>query len=357
MRVWISGLAGFLGSHVADACLAAGHTVGGNDNLSGGDVLNVPTGAYFKNFDCLGNTKGVVDFDYCWKAEHQFGVPDVLVHCAALAHEGLSSFSPHLITQSIFGASLRTFSQAIAHGVKRIVFMSSMSRYGEGAGSYDPTSGYEKTMAPFHEWHETNPVDPYAVSKVAAEECLEILCETHKVKWSICVPHSLIGTRQRYIDPYRNVCSIMINRCLRGLPPIVYGSGSQKRSFSPVKDCLPSIMKMINGEADYEVVNIGPDGNEMTIWELATKIMRLTGLEGTPIRVPPRPNEVDQAYCSSDKVRRLLGYKEVQTLDECLIEMIEDIRRLGPRPFDWHLPIEIKSDLCPKTWSERKMDE
>lgn len=356
LRIWITGIAGFIGSHVADALIAAGHKVGGNDSLIGGDLENVPKQAYFRKFDCAyGNPVPPYDFEYCWKPE-EFGVPDVVVHAAALAHEGLSSFSPYLIGSNIFGASLRTFSRAIRHGVKRIVFMSSMSRYGNGYSEHDQYGEWVTEKAPFKEWYKPNPADPYGIAKVAAEDALKVLCETHGVKWSIVVPHSVIGVRQRYVDPFRNVCSIMINRCLNGKPPIVYGNGSQKRSFSPISDCIPSLVKIVEGAADYEVVNIGPDKNEMTIWELAGKIISMTGFSGTPIMYPPRPNDVDQAYCSSDKARKIVGYTEKQSIDDCLKEMIADIKSKGPKPFIWNLPIEIMSEKCPRTWSERRMD-
>lgn len=365
MKIFITGIAGFLGSHLAQRLLDEGHTVGGMDNLSGGELSNVPEGVYFKEFDCLHGKftpelNSPLDFDYCWQPS-EFGVPDVVVHCAALAHEGLSTFSPHLITQSIFGASVRTFSQAITHGVKRIVFMSSMSRYGNGAWHFCTNPSLNGLWEqkhwgpPFDEDNIPNPVDPYGVAKVAAEDALKILSETHGVKWSILVPHNIIGVRQKYDDAQRNVASIMMNRCLQGKPPIIYGDGQQKRCFSPIADCLPSIVKAVHGEADYEVVNIGPDNGEITINELAAKIIRLTGSPfayNQVVRMPDRPNEVKNAYCSSDKARKLLGYKEQQSIDDCLAEMVADIRKRGTREFKY-LPIEILNDKTPKTWVER----
>lgn len=343
MKIWITGVAGFLGSHLADTLLVDGHKVGGNDSFVCGDKANVPDGAFFSAFDC--NTGGVIDFKTKWE---EWGVPDVLVHCAATAHEGLSSFSPSFITRNIFEASVRTFSDAIACGVRRIVYMSSMSRYG---------SGYEDSLRiyspPFHEGYRPNPVDPYGVAKVAAEDVLRILCQTHGVNYSILVPHNIIGVRQKYDDAMRNVASIMINRCQQGKPPIVYGDGAQKRCFSPVADCLPSIVKAVHGEADGEVVNIGPDGGEITIWDLANRIIHLTGFVGQPIRMPDRPNEVKNAYCSSEKARRLLGYEPKQYLDDCLAEMVEDIKRRGTKTFVYQ-PIEIIKG-CPEVWTKRLM--
>lgn len=342
-KAWITGVCGLIGSHLAEALMKEGWKVGGNDNLSGGDIENLPKGVYFQELDCCQPTfsnalNSFVDFEYCW-SKGQFGVPDVVIHTACLAHEGLSTFSPYLVTHSVFDASVKVFSESIRHGVKRIVYLSSMSRYGD-------------QTPPFTEDMPTKPVDCYGIAKVAAEDVLKNLGKSHGVAWSIITPHNCIGTKQR-VEPYRNVCSIMLNRCLQGKPALVYGDGSQKRCFSSIKDCLPSIIRAVNGDADSEVVNIGPDNGEITIWELATRIMRMVGISGTPVMVPPRKNEVHQAYCSSDKARRLLGYKEVQSLDDCLKDMFEYMRERGPKKFDYHLPIEILTPETPRTWVDR----
>lgn len=368
MKIWITGLAGFLGSHLAETLIAEGHSVSGNDNLICGDEVNIINirNATYEGKHIFSQQK--LDLDCCdqknmAKAISWFGT-DVLIHCAATAHEGLSSFSPSFITKNIYEASVATFSAAIASGVKRIVYMSSMSRYGVGTiigqdrnfvsvTDYDPSNVWPDVLPPFREnFHETKPVDPYGVAKVAAEDTLRILCKTHGVKYSILVPHNIIGVRQRSVDPYRNVASIMINRCKSGKPPIIYGDGLQKRCFSPVKDCLPSIVKAVHGAVDGEVVNIGPDSGEITIKELAEKIIKLTGFEGEPLYMPGRPNEVKEAYCSSEKARKLLGYEPKQSIDDCLKEMVDYIQ---PAPFVYDFPLEIVTDKIPKTWSERLM--
>lgn len=331
MKIFITGIAGFLGSHLGDALITEGHEVYGNDILVCGDKNNWP--GEFANVDCRNQNAMFKMFKH-WK-------PDVVVHAAATAHEGLSSFSPSFITKNIYEASVATFSAAIAAGVKRIVYMSSMSRYGDN-------------QLPFHESQNTNPVDPYAVSKVAAEDTLKILAKTHNVSYSILVPHNIIGTRQRYVDPFRNVASIMMNRCLMGLPPIVYGDGMQTRCFSPVTDCIPSVIKAVNGMADGEIVNIGPDSGMISILDLAGKIIALTGAEPVLNHMPDRPNEVKHAYCSSEKARKLLGYKENQSIDDCLKEMVDDIKEKGTKPFIYDFPIEIDRG-CPETWLKRLM--
>jgi UDP-glucose 4-epimerase len=330
VKAFVTGVGGFLGSHLAEA-LRGQYVVDGNDSLVCGSIDNVPEGVAFYDTDCR-DFDGMRDiFDDCR--------PDVLIHAAATASEGFSVFSPSFITKNIYEASVATFSAAIANGVKRIVFMSSMARYGMNA-------------LPFTEQTAPRPVDPYGCAKVAAEQTLRILCETHNVKYSILVPHNIIGINQKYDDPTRNVVSIMINRVLQGKPIIVYGKGDQTRCFSPVEDCIPPILRAVHGAADGEVVNIGPDSGAITIIGLAQHICRRMGVKEEIVHVGPRPTEVKHAYCSSDKSRRMLGYKEQQSLWTCIDEMIEDLRLKGPKDFVYDYPIEI-SEGCPATWKER----
>lgn len=347
MRIWITGIAGFLGSHLAEQLLKEGHDVYGNDSLICGDQDNIPSRVYDKNRLAYMNG-GIVkkaidccDYPAMLAALNEFK-PEVVIHAAATAHEGFSPYSPHFICRNIYEASVSTFSAAISAGVKRIVFMSTMARYG-------------KQEPPFTEETPAKPVDPYGIAKVAAEDTLRELCKLHDVKYSIMVPHNIIGTRQKYDDPYRNVVSIFMNRMLQGKSAVIYGDGGQTRCFSPIQDVMPSIIKAVHGEADGEIVNIGPDSttNLMTINELAERIGNFTGHNGKPDYYPERGCDAYHAHCSSDKARKLLGFEATHSVDDCFKEMIEDIKTKGTKPFDYFMPIEIPSEKCPRTWKER----
>lgn len=334
MKIFITGVNGFLGSYLADALKSQGHLVDGNDNDSCSSA----------NYE-----HHIVD---CKNRDGMFGLlnsfkPDVLIHAAALAHEGVSNFSPSFITDSISAASVSTFSAAIAAGVKRIIFMSSMARYGKGMSRH-----FQQIDPPYTEWFLTAPLDPYGIAKVAAEETLKALCKLHNVEYVIAVPHNIIGPRQRYNDPYRNVASIMINRALQGKPILVYGDGQQKRCFSPISDCLSSLVKMIDAPISGEIINIGPDKGEITVLELAEMIRDLTGGTAEIQHMPDRPNEVKNAYCSSDKARRLLGYEPKQNIRDCLAEMVDYIKTHGVKAFDYSFPIEIEKG-CPVVWKNK----
>lgn len=333
MKIFITGIGGFLGSHLADALIAEGHEVDGCDSLVGGEADNSPVN--FMYDDCSD-----------WQAMHDaMKGCDVVVHCAALPHEGLSVFSPHIITQSIYGASVSVFSAAIAAGVRRIVNCSSMSRYGA-------------IPSPFYESDEPKPCDPYAIAKLAAERTLECLCKIHGVEFVTAVPHSLYGPRQCRIDPYRNVIAITMNRILQGKPPIIYGDGSQRRCFSFVSDVVPCLVQMATSDDKDilgRVVNIGPDTGEVSINELCELVSAEMGYSGAPIYYPRRPAEVHHANCSGELSRGLLGYKPKTPLQEGIHIMAEWIKKVGPKDFRYHLPVEIKTDKTPKTWANQEI--
>lgn len=320
-----------MGSHLADYFLEKGYYVGGNDNLIGGSCESVPSRAFFSNVDCR-------DFDRMKEIMRGY---DIVIHTAATAHEGLSVFSPSYITKNIFEASVSVFSAAISGGVRHIVHCSSMARY----GNVNP---------PFTEDMECRPADPYGIAKLASEQVLKNLCETHQVTYNIAVPHNIVGSRQRYDDPFRNVLSIMMHRALKQQPLIVYGDGSQIRCFSHISECIESIYLLATDTTiRNETFNIGPDQGEMSIIELAQKINQITKNPAGIVFFPDRPREVKHATCSSDKARKKLKYKPTKSVDDAILETMEYITNNGLKNFDYSYPIEIVTNQTPKTWTDR----
>ena len=333
LKILITGVAGFLGSHLAERLANMNHKVVGIDNMIGGYRDNVPKNIEFHEIDCcnLNKVKDVMK-----------GV-DVVYHCAATAHEGLSVFSPYEITKNNYLASISIFTAAVNEKVKRIIFCSSMARYGD-----------QKT--PFTENMKPRPVDPYAISKVAAEEVLANLCELNGIEWVIAVPHNIIGPKQKYDDPFRNVISIMINRMLQGKAPIIYGDGKQKRCFSYIDDCLSCMIPMLDQKnLNKEIINVGPDEEFVTINKVADICSNLTGVNLEPIFKKDRPREVKHALCSSDKARKLLNYKTKTSLEEGIKKTYEYIKKRGTRPFDYNIELEITNELTPETWKNKEI--
>ncbi len=333
LRVLITGVAGFLGSHLAEKLADMKHSVVGIDNMIGGYRDNVPKNIEFHEVDCcdLKKIKKIIK-----------GV-DVVYHCAATAHEGLSVFSPYEITKNNYLASISIFTAAVNEKVKRIIFCSSMARYGD-----------QKT--PFTENMKSKPVDPYAISKVAAEEVLANLCELNGIEWVVAVPHNIIGPRQKYDDPFRNVISIMLNRMLQGKAPIIYGDGEQKRCFSYIDDCLTCMIPMLDQKnLNKQIINIGPDEEFVTINKVAEICSNTTGINLKPIYKKDRPREVKHALCSSDKARKFLDYKTKTNLDVGIKKTYEYIKKRGVRPFDYNIELEITNELTPDTWKNKEI--
>jgi UDP-glucose 4-epimerase len=311
-----------------------GHEVVSADNISNGNnnLTESSNNLYCDICDLAWMTGSLQDIDHL----------DAVVHCAALAHEGLSVFSPSLIVNNIVTGTINTAVLAIRKGCKRFVNCSSMSRYGD-------------SVAPYREDSQCCPVDPYGLAKWTAEGQLEILGKQYGMAVVNAVPHNIYGPRQCYTDPFRNVAAIFANRMLQGKSPIIYGDGQQVRCFSYVEDILPLFLSFLQEDIPHgECFNVGPDyGEAVTIERLWRLIAELIGYGGQPIFHAPRPCEVKVAHCSADKVRRRFNWEPKTSLRDGLVKMIDWIKVRKPRAFSYHLPIEIDSPDMPRVWRER----
>ena len=332
MNVFITGIAGFLGSHIADKLIEQNHNVSGCDNLIGGYLENVPSAADFYQVDAI----------YLNQMKKMTKGVDLIIHTACTAYEGLSVFSPYLVGQNTYQISMSVFTATAENKIPKIINCSSMARYGE------------QEVVPFTEDLIPKPQDPYGIAKYASEQTLDVMSNVHNFDYVNLVPHNIIGPRQKYDDPYRNVVSIMINRILNGKPPIIYGDGSQVRCFSDIDDVVDPIVKSINStNAIGETINIGPDEDVITIKDLAFKILKVLNSDLEPIFVDPRPQEVKLAHCSADKARNILGYNTSVTLDDSIEKIANWIIDVGPKKFRYHLDIEILNEKTPKTWTQK----
>lgn len=331
-KVLITGVAGFMGSHLADAFLSKEYSVIGIDNLIGGYAENVPLGVEFHELD-LDNLAAINDM---------FLGVDLVVHAACTAYEGLSVFSPSLVVRNTLQITTNVMSASIRARVPKIVYLSSMARYGSQA------------IVPFTEDMIPNPQDPYGIAKYSSELMIKNIAETHGMSFTILVPHNIIGPRQKFNDPYRNVASIMINRILQGKSPIIYGDGTQKRCFSFMDDVTNPLMLACETDvANGMTINVGPDEEFITINQLAELVGRLMGADVTPIYMPGRPQEVKNANCSAELARRVLNYQTTTTLESGLRSLIDYIKGNGPREFEYHLPLEFITEATPRAWTEK----
>ncbi len=330
-KILVTGVAGFLGSHLAEKLLGSGYHVIGVDNLSGGYLSNVPAGVEFYNYDLVNIAQNRLVLK---------GVSKVF-HAAAFAYDGASVFAPFLVNQNVYSNTVALASAAVENGVERFIYFSSMSRYGQ------QKSKYVEDMQP-------SPVTPYGIAKYAAELTVRNLCEHHEMEYVICVPHNIIGPRQRYDDPFRNVAAIMINRMLLGQQPIIYGRGEQVRCFSFIQDCIQVLEQFAKSpSAKNEVFNIGPDEEEVSLLQLAEEIADIIDFKLDPIFVDPRPGDLQYANCSSDKIKKTFGYQTQFSLRQGLNEMVKWVSERGPRAFSQSIELEIRNKKLPAYWRER----
>lgn len=332
-KVLITGCAGFLGANLCEHYLKLDWHVVGIDNLIGGYRSNVPKEVEFHEL-CLGELRAISPF---------FKGVDLVIHTACTAYEGLSVFSPSLINWNTSQIAVNTMIAALNNDVSKFIHCSSMARYGAIVGN----DKYTEDMV-------CNPCDPYGIAKYSTEKMLANIASTHGISLNIAVPHNIVGPKQKYDDPFRNVASIMINLMLQSRQPIIYGDGLQTRCFSDIEDCIACLVSLSNYTGTTgEIFNIGPDEEPITIIDLAKLIATKLDFDLKPIFKPGRPQEVKHALCSSDKARKLLNYQTTVSLDRSIDKLIDYISELGPKPFEYHLPIEIQSSLIPETWSKQ----
>lgn len=335
MRILVTGVAGFLGSHLAEHLKNEGHEVFGLDNLSIGDIGNVPKGIRFAKMD-MKDAQDMQEIVYESK-------PEVIFHLAAWAHEGLSQFAPRLITENNYNAFLNMIVPAIRVGTRRVVVFSSMSVYGD-------------QTPPFNEEMKRKPVDIYAVAKTAMEEAIEILADVHDFEYTIVRPHNVYGPKQSLRDPYRNVVGIFCNRILKDQAPIIYGDGEQTRSFTYIDDVTPYVAKLATlPDAKNAIFNIGPT-EEYSINTLAKTVLAAFGrTDLAPIHVEDRPREVKEAFCTNDKAEKVLGYKTSVTLEEGIAKTVEWAKQQGGKEFEYLNTLELGGDKLPSTWKNKSI--
>ena len=301
MKIFVTGCAGLLGANYTRHLLANGHEVVGIDDLSGGYKAFLPKGEKFTfaKFDLERRKKVVELFE-----EHK---PDILLHFAAYAAEGLSPFIRNFNYRNNLICSANLINECIAHDTK-FIFTSSMAVYGE----QEP---------PFTEDKLPQPIDPYGIAKYAVECDLKLAHEQFGLRYNIVRPHNVLGIYQNIWDKYRNVIGIFIRKTLNGEPILVYGDGEQTRAFSDIKYYMEPFDKLLT-DYDGEIFNIGAD-KHFTLNEVAQAVQSIGKKYGyeVPIEHGEPRHEVKHAYCDHTKAKTMLDFKDETNLDELIESM------------------------------------
>lgn len=328
--VLVTGGAGFIGSHVADALMARGHRLVVLDDMSGGFEDNVPRGAEL----VVGSITDVALVDRLF-AQHRF---EYVFHLAAYAAEGLSHFIRRFnYTNNLIG-SMNLINASVNHQVKCFVFTSSIAVYGPSP------------QLPMTEETPAHPEDPYGIAKLAVEQDLKSAKEMFGLDSIVFRPHNVYGEGQNIGDRYRNVVGIFMNQILQGKPMPIFGDGTQTRAFSYIADVAPMIAESIEVPAAYnEVFNVGAD-EAYSVGRLAEAVATAMGVEPC-ISYSPARKEVLNAYSSHDKVRRIFGDRPTTSLDEGLARMAAWVRTVGARSSKDFEGIEVMKNL-PVAWTK-----
>lgn len=328
----VTGGAGFIGSHVAEDLLKAGHTVTALDDLSGGFEDNVPAGARFVKGTVL-DTALIDSLFAAEKFDHVF-------HLAAYAAEGLSHFIRKFNYENNLIGSVNLVNASVNNGVKCFVFTSSIAVY--GAGQLPLT----EDMAPM-------PEDPYGASKLAVEHDLHAARKMFGLDFVVFRPHNVYGERQNIGDRYRNVAGIFMNQILLGQPMTIFGDGEQTRAFTYIKDVSPIIADSAFRPGAYnQVFNIGSE-QPFTVNELAERVRVAMGAPGHAIRHLEARNEVVHAFSSHDRLKKVFGYTPRYGLAEGVKAMADWARKAGSRASTEFGNIEIERNL-PPSWAKKK---
>ena len=301
MKIFVTGCAGLLGANYTRHLLANGHHVVGIDDLSGGYKAFVAKGENFefKKFNLERRKKVVELFE-----EHN---PDVLVHFAAYAAEGLSPFIRNYNYRNNLICSANLINECITHKTK-MIFTSSMAVYGD-------------QETPFTEDKRPQPIDPYGVAKYAVECDLKMAQVQFGLRYNIVRPHNVLGKYQNIWDRYRNVIGIFIRKTLNGEPILVYGDGEQTRAFSDIQYYMEPFDILLT-EHDGEIFNIGAD-KFFSLNQVAETVQKIGSKYGydVPIEHGPPRHEVKHAYCDHSKAKNLLKFQDNTKLEE----LIEDV--------------------------------
>ena len=302
MRVLVTGGAGFVGSHIVEAYLSAGHDVVVVDNLSSGRRENVPAGAAFREMDIRSPEMERVFREFR---------PDAVNHQAAQASVKVSTADPYHDLDVNGAGTLRVASLAAAVGARFIYASSGGTLYG------DPDT------VPVPETAPIRPLSPYGVSKFVGETYVQYLGRTAGLRWVILRPGNAYGPRQDP-DGEAGVTAIFAGRMLRGEPCTIDGDGEQVKDYVYVKDLARANLLALE-RGDGEILNAGT-GQGLSVNAIFAALQEATDNTVPPKHGPPRPGDVRRFILDCRRAREVLGWEATTTFDEGIAETVAALR-------------------------------
>jgi UDP-glucose 4-epimerase len=304
MKYLITGGAGFIGSHIADCLMEKDHEIVILDNLFSGKTENISHLLDNENVRFIRGS--ITDPEILLTACESV---DGVFHEAAVASVSRSVNNPVATNEANVTGTLNVLVAARDAGVKKVLFASSSSVYGD-----TPTLPKKESMCPC-------PKSPYAISKHAGEEYLRVFSELYGLKTLSFRYFNVFGPRQDPKSDYAAVIPKFITKILAREPPVIYGDGTQTRDFTYVKDVAGANIRAMGSGAEG-VFNIAY-GQQIDLNELADLIMSITGINTTPVYGPSRPGDVHDSLADSSRAKDAFGYNPRYTVRTGLVETIQ----------------------------------
>ena len=305
MKILITGGSGFIGSHLCHNFIKQGHKVICLDNFASGDISNIRSLVANNNFKFF--QANICDSEI----KHFFTNVDVVIHLAAQIHVDKSEIEPDTTYQTNVMGTLNILKLCRQYDVKKMIYASTSEVYGTAQKN------------PMDESHPLDAPHPYGASKIGADRMCYSYAKTFGMDIVIVRSFNLYGPKQK-ASGYGGVISLFTNKCLKGLPPLIYGSGEQRRDYLYVNDIVTAYDILANSKKKFcgDCFNFGT-GKSISINELANKIIGLFGVNLKPKHIEARPGEVNELICDYSKAREVLGWEPEYSFDRGLSEFVD----------------------------------
>lgn len=307
LNILVTGGAGFIASHIADAFIESEHNVTIIDNLTTGREENINPKAKFFKVDIRDDLSKIFE-------EGKF---DVVNHHAAQIDVRRSVSDPIYDAGVNILGTLNLLQNSVKYRVKKFMFAST------GGAVYG-----EQDYFPADENHKQQPLSPYGISKLAVEKYLYFYKEVHGLRYTILRYANIYGPRQNPLGEAGVVC-IFLDKILAGEQPIINGSGEQTRDYVYVKDVVKANLLTLN-EEDSEIYNVGT-GIETSVNELFRLINQNFNNSIKEVHGPAKPGEQMRSVITSEKLFKKFGWKPSTKLEDGLKETIDYYKSLASK--------------------------
>jgi nucleoside-diphosphate-sugar epimerase len=299
----VTGGAGFIGSHLAEALVSRGERVRVVDSLVTGNRRNL---AHVQNIDFLEG-----DLAELHVARRAVEGVDFVLHQAAIPSVPRSVKDPATSHRANIDGSLNVLIAARDAGVKRVVYAGSSSAYGNAA------------TLPKVETMPAAPLSPYALQKFVSEQYCQLFTRLYGLETVTIRYFNVFGPRQDPSSPYSGVISLFIRALCEGRQPTIYGDGEQTRDFTYVTNVVDGVLRACHApDANGEVINVAT-GGRISLNELFRAVRDLTGATLEPLYAAGRQGDVRDSQADIQKARQLLGYEPTVSLDAGLAKTLE----------------------------------